>query len=299
MTPPSSPALAADLAAAVDLSRRVDYGEPTGVYPALARVDRTLRAGAVHPVAGEPCGAGDVDAAFILMSVVKPLALALAVDAHGRAEVLERTGMTASPYAFNDPAAITSSPDGRTNPMVNPGAITVASLLAEESLVAGLSAFAGRPLEADPTMVDAIHATNHRNRELASLLAERHLLGSDVEAALHRYTLECCLHVTVVDLARMGAVLATGGVDPVSGARVVSAEAAALAIDAMRLAGMYQATDAWMEAVGLPAKSGIAGGLLAVAPGVGAIAAYSPPLDSTGNPLGAQAVVGSLAPLLR
>ncbi|WP_062377831.1 glutaminase [Demequina pelophila] len=313
---------AARLRDAVRASRGTRDGRVTDVYPALSRVNPGLRAAAMcgarplSSAAGEgpavPAAvrasttAGDADAPFILMSVAKPLTLALAVDALGADAVEALTGMAESPYAFNDPAAITASPDGRTSPMVNPGAITVASLLGrgsvalgERRILDGLSRFAGRSLDADETMVDAIHASNHRNRLLAGLLAERRLLGCDLEDALHLYTLQSCVEVTVEDLARMGAVLAGGGMDPVTGARVVSAEAAEVALAAMTLAGLYEASASWRGTVGLPAKSGIAGGLVMVSPGVGALAAYSPPLDVAGNPVGAQAIARAVAPALR
>ncbi|WP_062311756.1 glutaminase [Demequina rhizosphaerae] len=300
-----TPRLPSLLAAAVDEARAEPAGRVTQVYPALAAVDPALLAAAVHAGDAAPVAAGHADARFILMSVAKPFVLAVAVDAVGAARVRSLTGMRATGLPFNDPAAITAAPDGRTNPMVNPGAITVSSLLGDGDVRAGeaairdgLSAFAGRALAADAPMVDAIHATNQRNRLLAGLLDERGLLGCDLEDALRLYTYQSCLGITVADLARMGAVLAHGGVDPVEGTRVVGAEAAAVAVEAMALAGMYEATDAWMGAVGLPTKSGIAGGLVAVAPGVGAITAYSPGLDAAGNPVRAQAVARTMTPVL-
>ncbi|WP_228375098.1 glutaminase [Demequina iriomotensis] len=286
------------LAAAVDDARLGPAGRVTEVYPALAAVDPVLLAAAVHPLTGEAAVAGHVGARFILMSVAKPFTLALAVDAHGADSVLALTGLEATGLPFNDPAAITGRPGGRTNPMVNPGAITVASLLTEPMIRDGLSRFAGRELGADAVMVSAIQATNERNRLLASLLAERGLLGAGLEEALRLYTLQSCVGVSIADLARMGAVLAHGGVDPVDGGRVVSAEAARLAVDAMALAGLYEASGAWAAGGGLPAKSGIAGGLVMVAPGIGALAAYSPGLDGLGNPLRAQAVATAMAPWL-
>ncbi|WP_169746543.1 glutaminase [Demequina phytophila] len=292
-------ALASALGAAVDDARAEPAGRVTDVYPALATVDPGLLAAAVRGVHGDSALAGDHPSPFILMSVAKPFVLALAVDAEGAEAVLGRTGMSATGLPFNDPEAIRASPDGRTNPMVNPGAITAASLLPDEAAIRdGLSAFAGRPLDADRAMVDAIHASNQRNRLLAGLLEERGLLGAAVEDALHLYTFQSCVGVTVGDLARMGAVLAGEGVDPDTGARVVTAEAADVALRAMALAGLYEASHTWMAAVGVPAKSGIAGGLVMVAPGSGALAAYSPGLDGAGNPVRAQAVARTMAPRL-
>lgn len=275
------------------------------MYPSLAQADPELLAVALHPLGNTPKSSGDVDHRFILMSAAKPFVLALVVDLAGVDQVLALTGMRVTGRPFNDVRAIDEGPGGVTNPMVNPGAITASSLLGrddavagEARLVAGLSAFAGRPLSADAAMVDAIQATNHRNREIATALASHGLLGGAVEDALRLYTVQSCLEVTVAELARMGAVLACGGIDPVTGTRVVSGAAATIAVEAMALAGLYEGTAAWMSEVGLPAKSGIAGGMVAVAPGVGAIAAYSPPLDGAGNPVRAQAAIRALRPEL-
>ncbi len=292
--------------AAVVAARRVTGGVLTDVYPSLARVPPERFAAALLRLDGEALTGGDASDPFILMSVAKPFVLALAVDAHGRDAVLALTGMKETGLPFNAPEAVTRSVHGRTNPMVNPGAITAASLLADADadgdavrIREGLSRFAGRPLDADATMVDAIHATNARNRHLARLLAERGLLRCDVERALHLYTYQSCVEVTVADLARMGAVLAGGGVDPLTGARVVGAEAARTALQAMALAGMYEASSEWSKDVGLPAKTGIAGGLVMIAESRGAVAACSPPLDRAGNPVRAQVFARAIAPAMR
>lgn len=290
----------------VDAGLAAHGGRTTDVYPTLAQASPDAFAAAVHRLSGTPMAAGDAAVPFILMSVAKPFVLALASDALGVDAVVSLTGMAATGLPFNSPEAITNGPRGRTNPMVNPGAITVASLMGggdaaagERAIRDGLSAFAGRELTADAAMVDAIHASNHRNRALATLLHERGLLGGALEDALHLYTYQSCVEVTVRDLARMGAVLAGEGADPDTGATVVSPRAAGLAVEAMALAGMYTATEAWMTAAGLPAKSGIAGGLVMVSPGWGAFAAWSPPLDTEGNPVRAQAAARAFAAALR
>lgn len=288
---------------ALERARAVTGGENTSVYPTLEAAPPDRFAAALHGLDGTRLAGGDTDAPFILMSVAKAFVLALAVDAHGRDAVLALTGMKDTGRRFNDPEAITGTAHGRTNPMVNPGAITAASLLGdarsgEAAIREGLSRLAGRPLDADPVMVDAIHATNHRNRELAGLLDARGLLRCGVEDALHLYTYQSCIEVTVEDLARMGAVLAADGVDE-AGARVLSPEAARTVVQAMALAGLYEATPAWMATVGLPAKSGIAGGMVMIAPGRAALASVSPPLDPAGNPVRGQAMARELAPALR
>ena len=283
------------LDAAYEAGRAAAGGAVTQVYPALAAVSPDVFDVACHRLSGETLAQGS-GASFILMSVAKAFTLALAVDMAGEDRVLALTGMEATGLAFNDPAAITRTSHGRTNPMVNPGALTVASLVGDEAAIRdGLSRFAGRDLAADPVMVEAIRSSNQRNRLLAELVAERGLLATDVETALHLYTYQSCLEVDAGTLARMGAVLASEGRDPVSGSRVVTEAAARVALEAMSLAGLYEASGAWRTAGGPPAKSGIAGGLVMVLPGRGGFAAYSPPLEESGNPLRALAAARAFA----
>jgi glutaminase len=270
--------------------RSVDAGEVSDVYPALTRAAPTLFGVCVAAVDGRVHAAGDAETGFTIMSVAKPFTFALVCDALGPDEVQRRVGVNATGLPFNALEAVERTDDGRTNPMVNPGAIATASLApgvdVEDQwrwVADGLSRFAGRPLEPDEEVYASASATNHRNRELAGLLERRGAIRSDPRAALELYTRQSCLRVTARDLAVMGATLADGGVNPVSGERVVAAETCRYTLAVMTTAGLYETSGDWLYDVGLPGKSGIGGGIVTVSPGKGALGTFSPPLDEAGN----------------
>ena len=283
----------------------VDEGEVSQVYPALAEADPALFGLCVVDVAGTVHVAGDARVRFTLMSAAKPFTFAAVADAIGIDRVRAHVGIDATGLPFNEVAAVERSDHGRTNPMVNPGAITVCSLIPGEAvedrwawLLDRLSAFAGAPLSVDDAMLDSAMATNHRNRELAAALAVRGVLGCDPETALALYTRQSSVRVAVVDLATMGATLADGGVNPVSGRSVVSHEAARAAMVAMTVAGMYERSGSWLWDVGLPGKSGISGAMVTVSPGRGSLASYAPPLDAAGNSVRGGLAAAHLADVL-
>jgi glutaminase len=272
-------------------------GDVSAVYPALAAVPPDLFGICVVSLEGIEYVAGDVDAPFALMSVAKPFTLALVIDALGADVVLERVGVDATGRPFDSVAAVQDSADGRTNPMVNAGAIATAALLPGhdaddrwEQLLDGLSRFAGRRLTLDAETYTSASATNLRNREITAALATRRRITGDPDEALDRYTRQSCLRVTARDLAVMGATLADGGVNPETGEAVVGAETARFVLAVMATAGMYTSSGRWLCEVGLPAKSGIGGGIVTIAPGKGGMGTYSPRLDGHGN-----SVRGSLA----
>ena len=224
------------------------------------------------------------------MSVAKPFTFALVCDVLGPDEIQRRVGVNATGLPFNSLEAVEHAEDGRTNPMVNPGAIATVSYAPGPSIAEkwefvrdGLSRFAGRPLDLDDETFASASATNHRNRELAAALGQLGGLGCDHEGAVDVYTRQSCLDVTARDLAAMGATLADGGVNPVTGERVVSAETCRYALAVMTTAGLYETSGDWLYDVGLPGKSGIGGGIVTVSPGKGALGTFSPPLDDAGN----------------
>ncbi|MFN8017301.1 MAG: glutaminase A [Acidimicrobiales bacterium] len=245
---------------------------------------------------------GDAEVPFTIMSVAKPFTWALVCDAIGPEEARARVGANATGLPFNATEAIERSPDGRTNPMVNAGAIATASLVPGatvddrwSAILGGLSGFAGRPLALDEATYASASATNHRNRELTRLLAERGRLGCEPDVALDLYTRQSCVEVTARDLAVMGATLADGGVNPVTGEQVVERSICHVALAAMVTAGLYETSGDWMHDVGQPAKSGIGGGIVTVSPGKGAMGTWSPPLDAAGNSVRGQHVARRLA----
>jgi glutaminase len=283
-----------DVAALVDEAHRryrdVGLGSVSDVYSALVRVSPELYGVCVASVDGRVHAAGDAEVAFTIMSVAKPFTFALVCDALGPDEIQRRVGVNATGLPFNSVEALEIDEDGRTNPMVNPGAIATASFAPGDSAAEkwrfvrdGLSRFAGRPLELDDETFASASATNHRNRELAAALARRDGLGCDPACALDVYTRQSCLDVTARDLAVMGATLADGGVNPVTGERVVSADTCRYALTVMTTAGLYETSGDWLYDVGLPGKSGIGGGIVTVSPGKGGLGTFSPPLDEAGN----------------
>lgn len=285
--------------------RAVSTGVLSDVYPALARADPDRFGLSVVSTAGAVVRVGDAEVSFPIMSVAKPFVFALACEAHGIEAVRRRVGVNATGMAFNSAHAVERDPHGRTNPMVNPGAIASASLVpgatVDERWVRvheGLSRFAGRPLTMDEETLESARATNHRNRALANLLAGVGALDGDPRDAVEVYTRQSCLSVTAVDLAVMGATLADGGVNPLTGEAIVDAETAHATLAVMAIAGMYETSGDWLFDVGMPGKSGIGGGIVTVSPGKGALGTFSPLLDPAGNSVRGGLAARRLARLL-
>jgi glutaminase len=202
---------------------------------------------------------------------------------------------------FNDPAAIDRG-EGATNPTVNPGAIATTALVPGtdpedrwEAIRVGLGAFAGRDLDLDDEVYRSASATNHRNRELATLMASHGRIDGDPAVALDLYTRQSSLRVNAADLAVMGATLADVGVNPVTGRRVVDAAACHHTLAVMATAGLYETSGDWLYDVGLPGKSGIGGGIVTEAPGKGGLRTFAPLLDAAGNSVKGVRVARALA----
>ncbi|TQF11813.1 glutaminase A [Myxococcus llanfairpwllgwyngyllgogerychwyrndrobwllllantysiliogogogochensis] len=265
-------------------------GACSQVYPALARVDPRLFGVCIAGINGSSHGAGDVDHPFTLMSVSKPFVFALVCQALGPEVARRKLGVNATGLPFNSAMAIDQSPDGRTNPMVNSGALATTSLVPGTNPEArwrfiheGLSRFAGRPLVLDEEVYVSATKTHHRNQGLAWLLHGLGRLETEPSLTTELYTRQCSLAVTARDLAVMGATLADGGVNPVTRTRVVDAEVCHHALAVMATAGMYETSGDWLYDVGTPGKSGIGGGIVTVAPGKGGLGTFAPRLDAAGN----------------
>lgn len=276
----------------------VDDGSPSDVYPVLERADPVLFGICVSDLGGNLYEAGDSEVPFPLMSVAKPFTFALLCDRIGTDEARERLGVNATGLPFDSVEAVER--DGRTNPMVNPGAIAAVSFLmggsdSWEELRDGLSGFAGRPLAVDAETYESASATNQRNRALADLLASKGLVEGDPLVALDLYTRQSSLAVTARDLSLMGATLADGGVHPQTRERVVGPAACRATLAVMATAGLYETSGEWLYRVGLPGKSGIGGGIVTVSPGKGALATFAPPLDGAGNSVRGQLVTELLS----
>ena len=285
---------AEEVQALVDEAHRrflpVTDGANSAVYPALERQDPSRFGLCVVGASGRVFEAGDARVPFTIMSVAKPFVFALVCARIGAAEARRQLGVNATGLAFNSVAAVERSADGRTNPMVNAGAIATTALVAGataderwEAIVAGLSAFAGRRLELDEEVLASARATNSRNQAIARLLESTGALEADPAETVDLYTRQSCISVTSVDLAAMGATLADGGVNPITGEQVVDEQTCRHTLAVMTTAGLYETSGDWLYDVGLPGKSGIGGGIITVSPGKGGLATFSPPLDVAGN----------------
>jgi glutaminase len=265
-------------------------GANSDVYPALASVPPDQFGLCVVGTNGRSYAAGDADVEFSIMSVAKPFVFALVCDVLGTDEVRDRVGVNATGLPFNSVEAIERSGAGRTNPMVNPGAIATTSLVPGDTVAArwqvivdGLSRFAGRTLRLDDEVYASASATNHRNREIADALHRHGAISGEPADALDLYTRQSSLRVTARDLAVMGATMADGGVNPLTGEQVVDATSARCALVVMSTAGLYETSGDWLYDIGLPGKSGIGGGVVTVSPGKGGLGTFAPRLDAAGN----------------
>ncbi|MCP3388735.1 glutaminase A [Bradyrhizobium sp. CCGB12] len=269
--------------------KSIHDGTNSQVYPALARVPSELFGVCVVGNSGQVYGAGDVEYEFSIMSVSKPFLFALVCETIGPEEARARLGANATGLPFNSLAAIEQG-SGRTNPMVNAGAIATTSLAPGASVAArwafihdGLSRFAGRKLPLNEDVYASASQTNFRNRSIARLLESYDRIYCDAKEATDLYTRQCSLNVSARDLAVMGATLADGGVNPVTKQRVVEASVCHYALAVMITAGLYETSGDWLYDIGLPGKSGIGGGIVAVSPGKGGFGTFAPPLDAAGN----------------
>jgi glutaminase len=274
-----------------------DEGQVSRVYPALERTSPDLFGVCLVGTNGSTYALGDVDHPFTIMSVSKPFVFALVCQELGPTAARQYLGVNATGLPFNSVEAIDRSPDGRTNPMVNPGAIMTTSLVpganAREKwtfIHDGLSKFAGGTLPLDEEVYASAVETNQRNQGIASILLGLGRMYSDPLEATDLYTRQCSLAVTARDLAVMGATLADGGVNPITGERVVDPAVCHYTLAVMITAGLYQTSGDWLYEIGLPGKSGIGGGIVTVSPGKGGIGTFAPPLDPAGNSVKGQLV---------
>jgi len=282
--------------------RDLESGDVADYIPALAGADPALFGLSVGEVEGGVHDVGDSDHAFSVQSISKAFVYALVCEEYGHEIVKERVGVNNTGLPFNSVMALELNNGHPMNPMVNAGAITTTSLMpgatpAEqwERIRTGLSAFAGRQLVMDGGVYASETATNFRNKAIARLLESYGRLEEDPLEMVDIYTRQCSLLVTSHDLAIMGATLADGGVNPLTGIRVVSPAVCRDTLSMIAASGMYERSGEWLFEIGIPAKSGVSGGIVAIAPGKGAIGAYSPRLDSAGNSIRGQRAIAYLS----
>lgn len=276
----------------------VTGGNNADYIPFLAKVPRDLFGICIVTADGQCFHRGNSDYKFALESISKVFTLALVMETIGVDEVKRKLGDSPTGLPFNSVEAIELHDGKPLSPLVNAGAIAAASLVAgndAESCWSNIldmqSKFAGRTIELSDEVNRSEQDTNFHNRAIAWLLYSANTCYSDPMRAVDIYTRQCSTLVDAVDLATMGATLANGGVNPITQKRVVQEGHVAPLLAEMMMEGLYTASGDWAYTVGLPAKSGVGGGLVAIVPGKFAISAFSPPLDEAGNSVRAQAAI--------
>ena len=266
-----------------------DRGEVATYIPELSKVNPGAFGISVVTADGRVFEAGDCDRPFTIQSISKPLTFGMAMDEFGADKVLQHVGVEPSGDAFNA-IELHGGTNRPFNPMINSGAITVTALLHAryghrtfEHVLDTFSAVAGRPLTFDEAVYESERRTGHRNRAIAHLLLNFGVVHAEAEAALDVYFKQCSILVTCRDLAMMAATLANMGRHPVTGRHALSTRYVKDVLSIMFTCGMYDYSGQWAYRVGVPAKSGVGGGVMAVVNRQLGIGTYSPRLDRFGN----------------
>ena len=295
---PRREVVAAVIQEAYDKFKDDNKGKNADYIPYLAQVDSKLFGIAIVTTDNQVVTLGDVKYSFSIQSISKVYTLAMAMDELGPVKVFEKVGSEPTGRPFNSPVAVVDMPTHTGNPFVNAGAIATTSLISGSDandkwnkILNFYSRVAGETL----TLIDEVYkseaATNTGNKALSMLLAKYGRIYADPFESVDIYTKQCSVGVNATQLARMGATLANNGINPATGEQVIKAEAVPHILSTMTEAGLYDGSGAWAWHVGLPAKSGVGGGIVAIVPGKGAIAVFAPPLDEAGNSVKAQEVI--------
>jgi len=301
-----TPARAVDMAAVVKAAyekyKDLDEGANADYIPALATVNPKLFGIALITVDGDVYTAGDITTEVSIQSISKVFTMARVIEDKGTVAISENMGVDATGQAFNSIVAIEQYQGQEMNAMVNPGAIAATSMVegANEKevwnkIIGTYNDFAGRKLSVLPDIYKSEAETNERNQALAMLMHAYGRIDEKPLEATDIYTRQCSVGVNARDLATMAATLANGGKNPITGKQVVSQENTPEILAVMATAGLYDDSGQWLYLTGLPAKSGVGGGMIAVSPGKFGIAAISPPLDEAGNSIRAQRAIADIS----
>jgi glutaminase len=267
----------------------VSEGEVATYIPELAKADPDWFGICVVTTNGGVYEVGDSRLPFTIQSISKPFVYGLALEDRGRTEVLKKIGVEPTGDAFNS-ISLDPSTGRPRNPMINAGAIAATGLVEGmtpaiqlERTLTMFRHYAGRDLEIDEAVYRSESSTGHRNRAIGHMLRNFDILTEDPVPVVERYFQQCSILTTCHDLAMMAATLANRGINPVTGKQAIRGEYVESVLGVMATCGMYDYAGEWIYDVGLPAKSGVAGGIIAVLPGQLGIGIYSPPLDAHGN----------------
>jgi glutaminase len=283
----------------------LDEGAVASYIPDLAQASPSTFGVCIAGVHGRLFAIGDAEQEFSIQSISKIFVFALVCDALGPELTRRKLGVNSTGLPFDSVMAIELNPDRTMNPMVNAGALATTSLVPGataadkfECIVATLSRFAGRRLTMDDDVYASEVATNFRNRGIAHLLNGYERIYCDPETATDVYTRQCSLRVNACDLAVMGATLADGGINPITGERAIDKSHCKRVLAVLATSGLYEHSGDWLYDVGLPGKSGVSGGIVTISPGKGGVGTFSPPLDSAGNSVRGQHMTRYLAEAL-
>ncbi|MBK8576664.1 MAG: glutaminase A [Elusimicrobia bacterium] len=278
--------------------KSLNEGKNADYIPALAKVNSDFFGIGLVTVDGKVSTVGDVDQLFSIQSISKVFTMAQVMQESGDDVVLNGVGVDATGQVFNSIVAVEQYRGKEMNALVNPGAIATTSLVkgktADEvwAKILGMhSDCAGRPLEVNAEVYKSESDTNQRNQAIGMLMYAYGLIKENPAQATDLYTRQCSINVNAKDLAMMAATLANGGKNPVTKKQVIDQKHVSKILAVMATAGLYDDSGKWLFMTGLPAKSGVGGGIIAVSPGKFGIAAFSPPLDAAGNSVRAQKAI--------
>ena len=305
--PAQAPASAdAALKAAYDKYRTLKEGKNADYIPALAKVDSNIYGIALVGVDGSVKTAGDIKSEVSIQSISKVFTLAKVIEESGPDAIASTIGVDATGMRFNSIIAVEMAQKAlggpEMNSLVNPGAIATTSMVKgatrEEiwnKILSYYSDFAGRPLKVNQEVFKSESDTNQRNQAIGMLMYAYGYIKAEPNRATDIYTEQCSVSVNAKDLATMAATLANGGKNPVTGKQVMKTENVSKVLAVMATAGLYDDSGKWLFRTGLPGKSGVGGGIIAVSPGKFGIAVISPPLDEAGNSVRAQKAIADIS----
>src|SRR5262245_1970223 len=294
------------LKTAYDKYKGLQEGKNADYIPALAKVDSKIYGIALVGVDGSVRTAGDIQSEVSIQSISKVFTLAKVIEEQGPAAIAKTIGVDATGMRFNSIVAVEMAQKAlggpEMNSLVNPGAIATTAMVAGasrdeiwKSILSFYSDFAGRPLQVNQEVFKSESETNQRNQAIGMLMYAYGYIKAEPNRATDIYTEQCSVSVNAKDLATMAATLANGGKNPVTGKQVMRAENVPKVLAVMATAGLYDDSGKWLYRTGLPGKSGVGGGIIAVSPGKFGIAVISPPLDEAGNSVRAQNAIADIS----
>jgi glutaminase len=294
------------LDAALARYQTLQEGANADYIPALAAVDSNIYGIALVAADGTIYTAGDVTSEVSIQSISKVFTLAKVMDEQGPDAIFNTIGVDATGMRFNSIVSVEWSQKGlggpEMNSLVNPGAISTTSMVKGDgreeiwnSILSYYSEFAGRPLTVNQEVFKSESDTNQRNQAIAHLMYAYGYIKDNPVRATDIYTEQCSVSVNAKDLAMMAGTLANSGKNPVTGKQVMNADNVPELLAVMATAGLYDDSGKWLFRTGMPAKSGVGGGIIAVSPGKFGIAVISPPLDQAGNSVRAQKAITDIA----